>query len=73
MPVYTDLETAIPYIQKGGYAFHCEEVDAYPELAKIFTDSEICDLRAVSGLLGSALMNWIVHKNSQYTEIFRHM
>ncbi|KAI9586637.1 hypothetical protein GQX74_002484 [Glossina fuscipes] len=73
LPVYTNFSSAIPYLKKGGYAFHCEEVDVYPELAKILTDSEICDLRAVSGLLGSALMDWIVHKNSQYTEIFRHI
>ncbi|XP_037957581.1 ionotropic receptor 75a [Teleopsis dalmanni] len=71
IPVYAHIEDAIPYLKKGGYAFHCEVVDAYPEIAKQFDANEICDLRVVSGLMETEIMNWIVHKNSQYTEIFR--
>ncbi|KNC27704.1 hypothetical protein FF38_02292 [Lucilia cuprina] len=71
LPVFTHIEEAIPYLKRGGYAFHCEVVDAYPEIAKQFEASEICDLRAVSGLLVTELLNSVVHKNSQYTELFR--
>ncbi|XP_046810985.1 ionotropic receptor 75a [Lucilia cuprina] len=73
LPVFTHIEEAIPYLKRGGYAFHCEVVDAYPEIAKQFEASEICDLRAVSGLLVTELLNSVVHKNSQYTELFRVM
>ncbi|XP_037828497.1 ionotropic receptor 75a [Lucilia sericata] len=71
LPVFTHIEDAIPYLKRGGYAFHCEVVDAYPEIAKQFEASEICDLRAVSGLLVTELLNSVVNKNSQYTELFR--
>ncbi|XP_058986199.1 uncharacterized protein LOC101888976 isoform X4 [Musca domestica] len=71
LPVYTHLEDALPYVKKGGHAFHCEVVDAYPEIAKQFDVSEICDLRVVFGLLESELLNFVIHKNSPFTEIFR--
>ncbi|ALC46077.1 Ir31a [Drosophila busckii] len=69
--VYGHIEDAIPYLKSGGYAFHCEVVDAYPVIAKLFDTNEICDLREVSGLMEVDIMNWIVHKNSQYTELFK--
>ncbi|SPP81586.1 blast:Glutamate receptor U1 [Drosophila guanche] len=71
LSVFAHIEEALPYIKSGGFAFHCEVVDAYPLIAEMFDASEICDLREVSGLLESELMNWILHKNSQYTELFR--
>lgn len=71
LPVYSQLETAIPFIRGGGHAFHCEVADAYPRIAQVLNAGEICSLRAVSGLLDTQRMNWIVHKNSQYTEILR--
>ncbi|XP_034668247.1 ionotropic receptor 75a [Drosophila subobscura] len=71
LSVFAHIEEALPYIKSGGFAFHCEVVDAYPLIAEIFDASEICDLREVSGLLESELLNWILHKNSQYTELFR--
>lgn len=73
LPVYTHIEEAVPYMKRGGYAFHCEVVDAYPEIAKQFDITEICDLRVVSGLLESENLNYVVTKNSPYTELFRIM
>lgn len=71
LPVYSQLEAALPFIRQGAYAFHCEVADAYPRIAQVLNAGEICSLRAVSGLLDTQRMNWIVHKNSQYTEILR--
>ncbi|XP_030383982.1 ionotropic receptor 75a [Scaptodrosophila lebanonensis] len=71
VPIYSHIDEAVPYLKKGGFAFHCEVVDAYPKIANLFDANEICDLRQVSGLMEVEIMNWIVHKNSQYTEIFK--
>ncbi|XP_055850641.1 uncharacterized protein LOC129915191 [Episyrphus balteatus] len=71
LEVFTHIKEAIPFLKKGGYAFHCERVDAYPEIARHFDANEICDLRIVSGLMDKGLMNFIVAKNSMYTELFR--
>nr|AOE48106.1 putative ionotropic receptor IR2 [Scaeva pyrastri] len=73
LEVFSHIKEAIPFLKKGGYAFHCERVDAYPEIARHFDANEICDLRIVSGLLDKGLMNFIVTKNSMYTELFRVM
>ncbi|XP_070142885.1 ionotropic receptor 75a isoform X1 [Drosophila kikkawai] len=69
--IFSHIEEAVPYLKAGGFAFHCEVVDAYPVIAEFFDANEICDLRDVSGLMEVEIMNWILHKNSQYTEIFR--
>ncbi|KAH8410667.1 hypothetical protein KR009_011326, partial [Drosophila setifemur] len=71
LPIFTHIEEAVPFLKAGGFAFHCEVVDAYPVIAEFFDANEICDLREVSGLMEVEIMNWILHKNSQYTEIFR--
>nr|XP_036670332.1 ionotropic receptor 75a isoform X2 [Drosophila suzukii] len=71
LPIFSHIEEAVPYLKNGGFAFHCEVVDAYPVIAEYFDANEICDLREVSGLMEVEIMNWILHKNSQYTEIFR--
>ncbi|XP_068151044.1 ionotropic receptor 75a [Drosophila tropicalis] len=71
LQIYTHIEEAVPYLKTGGFAFHCEVVDAYPMIAELFDATEICDLREVSGLMNVEILNWIVPKNSQYTEIFR--
>ncbi|KAH8282724.1 hypothetical protein KR054_009323, partial [Drosophila jambulina] len=71
LAIFSHIEEAIPYLKAGGFAFHCEVVDAYPVIAEFFDANEICDLRDVSGLLEVEILNWILHKNSQYTEIFR--
>nr|UZH23438.1 ionotropic receptor 75a-1 [Anastrepha ludens] len=71
LPVYTHIQKAISLIKKGSYAFHCELADAFPEIAKNFDANELCTLRVVKGLMDIELMNGIVPKNSQYTEIFR--
>lgn len=47
LPVYTDRKSAIPFIRKGGYAFHCELIGIYSEIGKEFNSNEICDLRTV--------------------------
>ncbi|XP_049318491.1 ionotropic receptor 75a isoform X3 [Bactrocera dorsalis] len=71
LPVFTNIKTALPFIKDGSYAFHCEVVDAFAEIAKNFEAKELCSLRVIKGLMEMELMNGIVHKNSQYTEIFR--
>ncbi|KAI8043341.1 hypothetical protein M5D96_004670 [Drosophila gunungcola] len=71
LPIFSHIEEAVPYLKAGGFAFHCEVVDAYPVIAEFFDANEICDLREVSGLMEVEILNWILHKNSQYTEIFR--
>ncbi|XP_026844116.1 ionotropic receptor 75a-like [Drosophila persimilis] len=71
IPVFAHIEEAVPYIKSGGFAFHCEVVAAYPLIAELFDASEICDLREVSGLMEVELLNWILPKNSQYTELFK--
>ncbi|XP_016963044.1 ionotropic receptor 75a [Drosophila biarmipes] len=71
LPIFSHIEEAVPYLKTGGFAFHCEVVDAYPVIAELFDANEICDLREVSGLMEVEILNWILHKNSQYTEIFR--
>ncbi|KAH8389443.1 hypothetical protein KR200_001793 [Drosophila serrata] len=69
--IFSHIEEAIPYLKAGGFAFHCEVVDAYPVIAEFFDAKEICDLRDVSGLMEVEILNWIFPKNSQYAEIFR--
>uniref|UniRef100_A0A1I8PA50 Ionotropic glutamate receptor C-terminal domain-containing protein n=1 Tax=Stomoxys calcitrans TaxID=35570 RepID=A0A1I8PA50_STOCA len=71
LPLYTQLKNALPYMRRGEFAFHCELVDAYPEIAKQFDVTEICDLRVVHGLIETELINSVVHKNSIYTELLR--
>ncbi|KAH8329361.1 hypothetical protein KR074_008518 [Drosophila pseudoananassae] len=71
LPIFAHIEEAVPFLKAGGFAFHCEVVDAYPVIAEFFDANEICDLREVSGLMEVEIMNWILHKNSQYSEIFR--
>ncbi|CAD6996995.1 unnamed protein product [Ceratitis capitata] len=72
LPIYTNIKNAVHFIKRGSHAFHCELVDAFPEIAKNFDANDICALRIVKGLMDSELMNGILHKNSQYTEIFRY-
>lgn len=48
IPVYTDVSAAVPYLQRGGYAFHCELTEAFQEIANQFDAYEICELRTVS-------------------------
>ncbi|XP_032570864.1 ionotropic receptor 75a [Drosophila sechellia] len=71
LPIFSHIEDAVPYLKAGGFAFHCEVVDAYPVISEYFDANEICDLREVSGLMEVEILNWILHKNSQYTEIFK--
>ncbi|XP_055903563.1 ionotropic receptor 75a-like [Eupeodes corollae] len=71
LPVFTHVQEAIPFLKKGAYAFHCERIDAYPEIARLFDANEICDLRVVSGLLETEVIGMFIVKNSLYTELFR--
>ncbi|XP_055852113.1 ionotropic receptor 75a-like [Episyrphus balteatus] len=71
LPVFTHTKDAVPFLKKGGYAFHCERKDAYPEIARLFDANEICELRIVAGLLETEILSWFVVKNSIYTELFR--
>lgn len=71
LPVFTNIKNALPFIKDGSYAFHCELADAFSEIAKNFEANELCTIRVIKGLMEIQFMNGIVHKNSQYTEIFR--
>ncbi|XP_037910401.1 uncharacterized protein LOC119651108 isoform X2 [Hermetia illucens] len=71
LPAYTTVKDAVPYIQTGRYAFHCEVMDAYPEIAKVFDPNEICDLRSLPAFFDVQLIAMVVTKRSTYTEMFR--
>lgn len=71
LPAYTTVKDAVPYIQTGKYAFHCEVMDAYPEIAKVFDPNEICDLRSLPAFFDVQLIAMVVTKRSTYTEMFR--
>ncbi|KAL1403590.1 hypothetical protein pipiens_001772, partial [Culex pipiens pipiens] len=72
IPVYTDVITAVPYLQRGGYAFHCEMTEAFQDIADQFDANEICELRTTTGLFNDLrLMSFVVPKRSMYTEMFR--
>lgn len=69
--MYTDIKTAVGFLKRGGYAFHSEVIDTYPEIAKKFDIDEICDLRRVDKLFQKQLIYGVVTKNSMYTEMLR--
>ncbi|XP_055632722.1 ionotropic receptor 75a [Toxorhynchites rutilus septentrionalis] len=72
IPVYTDIVTAVPYLKKGGYAFHCELAEAFQDIANQFDANEICELRMAEGLFHDIkLLNFILPKRSMYTEMFK--
>ncbi|XP_058814601.1 ionotropic receptor 75a-like [Topomyia yanbarensis] len=72
IPVYTDVSTAVPYLKKGGYAFHCEMTEAFETIADQFDAIEICELRTAAGLFADLnLLSFVVPKRSMYTELFK--
>lgn len=71
IPVYTTLKNAIPYVKKGGFAFHSETAAAYPVIAQAFDANEICDLRIVMGLLETEVLGMIQPKRNMYSEMFK--
>ncbi|XP_058814600.1 ionotropic receptor 75a-like [Topomyia yanbarensis] len=72
IPVYTDVSTAVPYLKKGGYAFHCEMTEAFEAIADQFDAVEICELRTAAGLFADLkLMSFVLPKRSMYTELFK--
>ncbi|GAB0099753.1 uncharacterized protein DMENIID0001_156400 [Sergentomyia squamirostris] len=71
LPIYAGIRTAVPYIKSGEYAFHCELTEAYSIIVKDFDASDICDLRAVTGLMITELLVAILVKYSQYSEMMR--
>ncbi|XP_053692042.1 ionotropic receptor 75a [Sabethes cyaneus] len=72
IPVYTDVTTAVPFLKKGGYAFHCEMTEAFETIADQFDGNEICELRTAKGLFEDlSLMSFVLPKRSMYTELFK--
>ncbi|XP_052864124.1 uncharacterized protein LOC128270748 [Anopheles cruzii] len=73
LPLYTNVDQAIPFLRRGGHALHCELSEVYPALAKQFTANEICEVRTVGGLYNSdiRLLALILPKHSMYSEMFR--
>lgn len=49
LPLFTDVEHAVPYLRRGGHVLHCELTEVYPAIANQFTANEICELRTVNG------------------------
>lgn len=47
LAVYSDIVTAVPFLKRGGYAFHCEMTEAFQEIAYEFDANDICELRTV--------------------------
>ncbi|XP_021695328.1 uncharacterized protein LOC5577298 [Aedes aegypti] len=71
-PVYTDVVTIVPFLKRGGYAFHCEMTEAFQEIAYEFDANDICELRTAKGLFNDLrLMSFVLPKRSMYTEMFR--
>ncbi|XP_058056419.1 uncharacterized protein LOC131207805 [Anopheles bellator] len=73
LPLYTNVDQAVPFLRRGGNALHCELSEVYPALAKQFTANEICEVRTVGGLYNSdiRLLALILPKQSMYSEMFR--
>ncbi|XP_055541397.1 ionotropic receptor 75a-like isoform X2 [Wyeomyia smithii] len=72
IPVYTDVKTAVPFIKKGGYAFHCEMTEAFQAIADQFDGNEICELRTAQSLFSDLkLLSFVLPKRSMYTELFK--
>ncbi|XP_058449247.1 ionotropic receptor 75a [Malaya genurostris] len=72
IPVYTDVATAVPYLKKGGYAFHCELIEAFEAIANQFDANEICELRTATGPFSYIQkLGFVVPKRSMYTEMFK--
>ncbi|XP_050092524.1 ionotropic receptor 75a-like [Anopheles aquasalis] len=73
LPLFTDVDHAVPFLRRGGHALHCELTEVYPALAKQFTANEICELRTVEGLFGYDIrvMAFVLPKHSMYSELFK--
>ncbi|EDS28271.1 conserved hypothetical protein [Culex quinquefasciatus] len=72
IPVFISIRSVVPFLQKGGYAFHCELTEAFQEIADQFDANEICELRAVDGLFNDLkLLSFMLPKQSMYTEMFK--
>ncbi|XP_055598409.1 ionotropic receptor 75a [Uranotaenia lowii] len=70
--VYTDVETVVPYLKRGGFTFHCEMTEAFQEIANQFDANEVCELRTANGLLHDLkLTSFVLPKRSMYTEMFK--
>uniref|UniRef100_A0A182QKZ3 Ionotropic receptor 75a N-terminal domain-containing protein n=1 Tax=Anopheles farauti TaxID=69004 RepID=A0A182QKZ3_9DIPT len=73
LPLFTDVEHAVPYLRRGGHVLHCELTEVYPAIANQFTANEICELRTVEGLYkyDVRVMAFVLPKHSMYSELFK--
>uniref|UniRef100_A0A182M8U0 Ionotropic receptor 75a N-terminal domain-containing protein n=1 Tax=Anopheles culicifacies TaxID=139723 RepID=A0A182M8U0_9DIPT len=73
LPLFTDVEHAVPYLRRGGHVLHCELTEVYPTIANQFTANEICELRTVEGLYkyDIRVMAFVLPKHSMYGELFK--
>uniref|UniRef100_A0A1S4GZX2 Ionotropic receptor 75a N-terminal domain-containing protein n=1 Tax=Anopheles gambiae TaxID=7165 RepID=A0A1S4GZX2_ANOGA len=73
LPLFTDVEHAVPYLRRGGHVLHCELTEVYPAIANQFTANEICELRTVEGLYryDIRVMAFVLPKHSMYSELFK--
>ncbi|XP_053663272.1 ionotropic receptor 75a-like [Anopheles marshallii] len=73
LPLFTDVEHAVPYLRRGGHVLHCELTEVYPTIANQFTANEICELRTVEGLYkyDIRVMGFVLPKHSMYSELFK--
>uniref|UniRef100_A0A182PEC6 Methionine aminopeptidase n=1 Tax=Anopheles epiroticus TaxID=199890 RepID=A0A182PEC6_9DIPT len=73
LPLFTDVEHAVPFLRRGGHVLHCELTEVYPAIANQFTANEICELRTVEGLYryDIRVMAFVLPKHSMYGEMFK--
>uniref|UniRef100_A0A182IM88 Ionotropic receptor 75a N-terminal domain-containing protein n=1 Tax=Anopheles atroparvus TaxID=41427 RepID=A0A182IM88_ANOAO len=73
LPLFTDVDHAVPFLRRGGHVLHCELTEVYPAIANQFTANEICELRTVEGLYkyDIRVMAFILPKHSMYAEMFK--
>uniref|UniRef100_A0A182T611 Ionotropic glutamate receptor C-terminal domain-containing protein n=1 Tax=Anopheles maculatus TaxID=74869 RepID=A0A182T611_9DIPT len=66
LPLFTDVEHAVPYLRRGGHVLHCELTEVYPTIANQFTANEICELRTVPTIYNDASLIGLI--NVQHVE-----
>ncbi|XP_058120226.1 ionotropic receptor 75a [Anopheles coustani] len=73
LPLFTDVDHAVPFLRRGGHVLHCELTEVYPAIANQFTANEICELRTVEGLYkyDIRVMAFVLPKHSMYGEMFK--
>lgn len=62
-------EEGIRKVKEGGYGYHTETTTAYPLIARMYDQKEICDLNEID-FIPPGPMSLFLQKESQYKELF---